>query len=56
MDRGGKSWNTEYAKVVWETVSPIIFRKCGPKNREAEMSWKTIYNNTSKAKKFGSND
>ena len=55
-DRGGKKWNTEYAKVVWETVSPIILRKYGPKNREAEMSWKTVYNNMSKAKAFGSND
>ena len=54
-DRDGNNWNTEYAKVVWETVSPIILRKYGPKNREAEMSWKTVYNNMSKAKAFGSN-
>ena len=30
-DRDGNNWNTEYAKVVWETVSPIILRKYGPK-------------------------
>ena len=33
----------------------LYFRKYGPKNREAEMSWKTVYNNTSKAKSFGGN-
>ena len=55
-DRDGKNWNTKYAKVIWETVSPIILRKYGPKNREAEMSWKTAYNNMSKARAFVSND
>ena len=45
-DMDGKNWNTEYAKVVWETVSPIILRKYVPKNREAEICWKTVYNNT----------
>ena len=54
-DRDGKNWNTKYAKVIWETVSPIILRKYGPKNREAEMIWKTVYNNMSEAKAFGSN-
>ena len=30
-DRDGNNWNTEYAKVLWETVSPIIILKYGPK-------------------------
>ena len=54
MYRYGNNWNTEYAKVVWDTVSPIILRKHGPKNREAEMIWKIVYNNMSRAKAFGS--
>ena len=55
-DMDGKHLNNEYEKVVWETVGPIILRKYGPKNREAEMSWKTVYNNISKAKAFGNDD
>ena len=54
-DRYGKNWNTEYAKVVWGAVSPVILCKYGPKNKEAEMIWKTVYNNMSKAKSFGNN-
>ena len=52
--RDSNNWNTEYANVVWETVSTIILRKYGPKNREAEMSWKSVYNNISNANAFGS--
>ena len=55
-DRDGNNWNTEYSKVVWETVIKIILRKYGPKNREAEMIWKTVYNHMSKAKAFGSHN
>ena len=41
-DRDGNNWNTEYTMVVWEIVIPIILREYGPKNREAEMSWKVF--------------
>ena len=49
-DRFGNTWDTENTKGVWDTGSPIILCKYGPKNRKAEMSWKTVYNNMSEAK------
>ena len=30
-DSYGNNWNTEYAKGVWDTVSPIIICKYGAK-------------------------
>ena len=49
----GNTWNTEYEKGIRDTISPIVLFKYGPKNREAEMSWKIVDNNMSKANHLG---
>jgi len=48
-------WTTEYARVIWEKIgAKYIGAKFGGTNRNAELSWKTLYNKMMKAKAFSS--
>ena len=52
-DKG--KWTTEYARIMWEKVdTKYIGARFGGKNRNAELSWKTLYNKMMKAKAFAS--
>ena len=38
-------WTSEYTKRMWEKIGEkYLISKFGGKNRNAEMSWKTLYN------------
>ena len=38
-------WTSEYTKRMWENIGEKhLISKFGGKNRNAEMSWKTLYN------------
>ena len=48
-------WTSEYTKIMWEKVgTKYIGAKFGGKNRNAELSWKTLFNKMMKAKAFTS--
>ena len=48
-------WTTDYARIMWEKVgTKYIGVKFGGKNRNAELSWKTLFNKMMKAKAFSS--
>ena len=50
-------WTTEYARLIWEKIgAKYIGAKFGGKNRNAELSWKTLYNKMMKAKAFSSSN
>ena len=48
-----EQWTSEYTRVLWEKVgTKYIGAQYGGKNRNAELSWKTLYNKMIKAKAF----
>ena len=48
-----EKWTSEYTRVLWEKVGvKYIGAQYGGKNRNAELSWKTLYNKMMKAKAF----
>ena len=52
-DKG--KWTSEYTRIMWEKVgTKYIGAKFGGKNRNAELSWKTLFNKMMKAKAFTS--
>ena len=52
-DKG--KWASEYTRIMWKKVgTKYIGAKFGGKNRNAELSWKTLFNKMMKAKAFTS--
>ena len=48
-----RKWTSEYTRIMWEKVgTKYIGAKFGGKNRNAELSWKTLFNKMMKAKAF----
>ena len=48
-------WTIEYTRILWEKVgTKYIIAKFSGKNRNAELSWKTLYNKMMKANAFES--
>ena len=45
-------WTQEYTTKIWEAVGDKYLRSKFSINRNAEMSWKTLYNKMAKAKAF----
>ena len=45
-------WTIQWTTDLWERVGPVIIQKFGCKNRNMEISWKTVYNHMAKKRAF----
>ena len=45
-------WTMQWTTDLWERVGPVIISKFGCKNRNMEISWKTVYNHMAQKRAF----